>query len=571
MRPFMTAHIDSHIKKAVWLFLIGVYTSFIGLIVYTISPSDDMDVRIPLNGEWKITLKDAPEFASPNYDDSLWSSIQLPGSIIHYSLREAGEMKGVCWLRKSVDMGNIDAHLGMSLGRIANADETYINGEKIGGMGRFPPNDLSMWNHPRNYRIPPSALRKNGPNIIAVRVHYYAIGDIVGDMVIMDLDHWKRHSQSLCFVHVTMGYISMAMGAVLFTFFSLFYARRPALNEYAYYCIQLLCGLPIVLEVCSYWNFYPSTFYRLKVLGLSWVALNVAHPIFLHRIYHLERKRVELCLWCYLALCTFICIFFTPESMIRFWGILLIIFTWPIGIYNISVNVTGILNQNRYAKIYFFFGIAVILCAMNDGFVYFSKYTGVDINIFGYVPSMMVFHIGAIFLYLGTALVLVTRFINITEQVEALNSSLENFIMENLRLNEKLNEYNIVPKPAQLTDRFEKKLQKVIHHIHDNYLSELSREGLAEQVGVHPDNLGKQFKKYTGKKLGDYIYELRVNHAAKMLRENADRNIIDIAFEAGFESLRTFNRVFPKFMEMTPLQYRKIHTRRKKMNKSSAS
>ena len=569
MLLFLNTDIDSHMTKVVWVFLICAYTFFIGLIIYAISPSDDFDVRIPLNGEWKISLTDKEEFASPNFDDSPWPSIQLPGSIVHYSLRETGDMKGVCWLRKTVDIRDTGAPLAISLGRIANADETYINGEKIGGMGRFPPNDLSMWNHPRNYPIPDSALRRNGPNTIAVRVHYYAIGEVVGQMMIMDMDHWQRHSHASRFVHITMGYVSMAMGAVLFTFFSLFYARRPALNEYAYYCLQLICGLPIVLEVCSYWNFYPSTFYRLKILGLSWVALNVAHPIFLHRIYHLERKRVEQFLWGYLALCTFICIFFTPESLLRFWGILLIIFTWPIGIYNISVNVTGIMNENRYAKIYFFFGVAVILCAMNDGFVYFSKHTGININMVGYVPSVMVFHIGAIFLYLGTALVLVTRFFNITEQVEALNSSLKNFILENSRLNEKLKEYDIEPKPAQLTDRFEKKLKKVIDHIHHHYQSELSREGLAARIGVHPDNLGKQFKKYTGKKLGDYIYELRVNYAAEMLREHADRNIIDIAFEAGFESLRTFNRVFPKFMEMTPLQYRKIHTRRKKIKKSA--
>ena len=64
------------------------------------------------------------------------------------------------------------------------------------------------------------------------------------------------------------------------------------------------------------------------------------------------------------------------------------------------------------------------------------------------------------------------------------------------------------------------------------------------------------FKIFTNKKMGDYINELRVKDAAKRLVETDD-NVISIAFSVGFDSLRTFNRVFPKFMNMTPEKYRK--------------
>ena len=102
----------------------------------------------------------------------------------------------------------------------------------------------------------------------------------------------------------------------------------------------------------------------------------------------------------------------------------------------------------------------------------------------------------------------------------------------------------------------EEKIQKVVSYIHDNYTFDISREGLAATVDVHPDSLGKLFKSVTSKKLGDYINELRVKDAAKKLVETDD-NVINIAFSVGFDSLRTFNRVFPKFMNMTPEKYRK--------------
>ena len=44
--------------------------------------------------------------------------------------------------------------------------------------------------------------------------------------------------------------------------------------------------------------------------------------------------------------------------------------------------------------------------------------------------------------------------------------------------------------------------------------------------------------------------------AGRKLRESS-ANIIEIAFSVGFESLRTFNRIFPKFMGTTPEKYRR--------------
>ncbi len=546
----------SHIFQ--WGFLACCIIIVAVLIIAPYSKTRLPEKKIDVSGHWKISLEDRPEFARPDFADDDWDTLSFPGSFMSYAEKK-GRYKGVCWIRKKVTipMDMISEDLGLCLGRIGNADETYVNGIKSGGLGDFPPHEFTMWNHPRNYLVPQRQIAL-GENVIAVRISYLGIGEILGNMFITDTRGFKRYSVSSAFTQIVMGYVTIAMGAALLMVFLFFYLRRYEYREYFYYCLQLCFGLPVVLSVCSYWPVFGSPHTNFLVLAFSWVALNVAHPIFLHRIYRLERPMVEKILWGYLGLCLFVGLSSTTEANIRSQGVLIIAITTAIGFYNFSCNVTAIIRKSPYAKIFSFFGITVVSCAIHDGFVYLNKFSGLDIHLLGYHPTMMIFHVGAIFLYTGTALVLVTRFISMSDEVEKLNFSLENFIVENTLLSEKLEKLLKKKPETAMSTIAEEKIKNVIRFINDNYLTEITRESLAESVGVHPDSLGKQFKKYTGYKLGDYINELRVNEAARRLREE-DSNIIDIAFDVGFESVRTFNRIFPKFMTETPNSYRKIY------------
>jgi serine/threonine protein kinase/AraC-like DNA-binding protein/tetratricopeptide (TPR) repeat protein len=110
-------------------------------------------------------------------------------------------------------------------------------------------------------------------------------------------------------------------------------------------------------------------------------------------------------------------------------------------------------------------------------------------------------------------------------------------------------------KPPQ-SPMITEKIQKAMDYIHENYAYEISREGLASHIGLHHDNLGRYFKLYHGKKMNDYINELRIKEAARKLQES-DEKIIDIAFSVGFGSLRTFNKAFREIMKISPAYYRK--------------
>ncbi len=101
----------------------------------------------------------------------------------------------------------------------------------------------------------------------------------------------------------------------------------------------------------------------------------------------------------------------------------------------------------------------------------------------------------------------------------------------------------------------EEKIAPILQYIEENYALDISRESLAEEFNLNTDYLGKIFKATTGKKIGEYINEIRIKNAAEKL-SSTDALIIDIAYSTGFESLRTFNRAFKKEMGLSPTKYR---------------
>lgn len=107
-----------------------------------------------------------------------------------------------------------------------------------------------------------------------------------------------------------------------------------------------------------------------------------------------------------------------------------------------------------------------------------------------------------------------------------------------------------------LTASSVEKIEKAVAYIRENFTSEISRDGLASHLDISPNYFGKLFAEYTGKKMNDFIIDLRVEEAMKLLLAT-ERQIIDIAFEVGFNNLRTFNRAFSKNLSMTPQEYRK--------------
>ena len=87
-----------------------------------------------------------------------------------------------------------------------------------------------------------------------------------------------------------------------------------------------------------------------------------------------------------------------------------------------------------------------------------------------------------------------------------------------------------------------------------------SIDNLADDVNISSRKLSTILNKEFGKHFFDFINEYRINYACEILQNELHKNVLEIAFESGFNTKSTFNRVFKKNIQKTPIEYRKSVT-----------
>lgn len=107
-----------------------------------------------------------------------------------------------------------------------------------------------------------------------------------------------------------------------------------------------------------------------------------------------------------------------------------------------------------------------------------------------------------------------------------------------------------------------RRVSKVKDFINQNYTKKLSLDLLSEMVGMSPVAFSRFFKLRTGKTLSEYIIDIRLGYASRLLVDS-NKTISEICFECGFNNLSNFNRIFRKKKNMTPKLFR-AHYRKSK-------
>jgi AraC-like DNA-binding protein len=100
-------------------------------------------------------------------------------------------------------------------------------------------------------------------------------------------------------------------------------------------------------------------------------------------------------------------------------------------------------------------------------------------------------------------------------------------------------------------------IQKAKIYIRQNLFNKLPISSIAAIAGVSESHFTKIFKRSTGISCIKYIMELRI-HEARNLLLNSSKNISEIAYSCGFESISHFNRSFKKHFQVSPKDYRKF-------------
>lgn len=102
-------------------------------------------------------------------------------------------------------------------------------------------------------------------------------------------------------------------------------------------------------------------------------------------------------------------------------------------------------------------------------------------------------------------------------------------------------------------------IYRAAQYLMQNFRQPLTLECVASQLGISKRQLSRLFSQTIHIGFHQYLLDLRTEYAKNLL-ENTKIPITDIAFQAGFESQRTFNRAFRDFYGMSPREYRKSLT-----------
>lgn len=109
------------------------------------------------------------------------------------------------------------------------------------------------------------------------------------------------------------------------------------------------------------------------------------------------------------------------------------------------------------------------------------------------------------------------------------------------------------------------KFDTVLLHIKENYTkTKINLEILSEVSGLNKTFLSALFPKLTGKNFKDYLNSLRVDTAIELLT-STEKNISEIAFLCGFDTIRTLNNVFKSIAGVTPSEIKAGGSRNKSL------
>ncbi len=98
-------------------------------------------------------------------------------------------------------------------------------------------------------------------------------------------------------------------------------------------------------------------------------------------------------------------------------------------------------------------------------------------------------------------------------------------------------------------------VEQSVAYVSAHFREPVTLEGMALELGVSRYVLSRVFSGVFHTNFNRYVNEIRLSYACDLL-ECTERSITEIYMDAGFESQRTFNRVFREAYRVTPREYR---------------
>ncbi len=143
-----------------------VYIICSALLVLSCSRSKMNTDELVLPNEWKFTTGDSIEYSKPEFNDLSWKTIKVD---TFWEAQNYTDFDGIAWYRLKLvipsslkEKCSILQKVRINLGRVDDQDDTYLNGQRIGGF--------IGWDSERVYIVPVSMINWDKENTIAIKV-----------------------------------------------------------------------------------------------------------------------------------------------------------------------------------------------------------------------------------------------------------------------------------------------------------------------------------------------------------------------------------------------------------------
>ena len=99
------------------------------------------------------------------------------------------------------------------------------------------------------------------------------------------------------------------------------------------------------------------------------------------------------------------------------------------------------------------------------------------------------------------------------------------------------------------------RIEIIYKFLKDNYQRKIKIEEVAELVNMSVISLSRLIKQSTSKSFIEFLIEIRLGSATRQLIES-NKNIAEICYDCGFNNISNFNRIFKKYRNCTPSEFR---------------
>jgi len=247
-----------------------------GLFLWVLLMSGvNADDRVPLIGVWKFQYGDNADWARPDFDDTSWKAIKVPGLI-----KQVHNQPINGWYRLKFDAHvDINEPHALLIDSIRHSDETWINGIRVGGKGIFEAPWHFTQTNPielvRLYKIPAGFLKEKN-NTLAIRTNIGfgqaqgamfpgGAGIVRGNVYLGDTKKLSKYEQQQLIKTSSIDVIFITLGLV--EIFIILFLLRNSIHIFPEFKWLLFTSLIMLLGTIGHDFFY--------IHGLQGISVNL--------------------------------------------------------------------------------------------------------------------------------------------------------------------------------------------------------------------------------------------------------------------------------------------------------